>query len=479
MSSTKPADLNQLVDPYKGTVVASYPLESFASADAKISKAKIAQQSWQRLSFGKRRELYLAALPYIEQNLDTYATRISAEMLKPVGQAKEELEGGIAKLKRIADLAESALRDKSVSADGAAFEFTIQRVAKGVIYTIAPWNYPFFTALNSIGPALLAGNAVVLKHASTPAVGELFERAFNTMGGVPDLCQHLSIDIPTSNRVILESAIDHIVFTGSVTGGVAIAQLAGQRAANLKLREPFLQSSLELGGSDAAYVAADADPVQAAKMIISVGRLHNSGQSCCATKRLFLHLRIAADFLAKAKALMEKEVPGSPLDPTTTMGPLFGGPKAIESLMAMVTDAVTSGAQILTGGKVIQKDGYSFILPTLITDVSLRMRIMQVESFGPILPVMIVKDDEEALALMNHPLFGLTTAVFTNNLALQKRVIDAAQSGTVFINWCNDVQTEVAWNGWGHSGNSMPALSHCGFDALTRPKSIVKALAGD
>jgi acyl-CoA reductase-like NAD-dependent aldehyde dehydrogenase len=257
---------------------------------------------------------------------------------------------------------------------------------------------------------------------------------------------------------------------------VAIAQLAGQRAANLKLREPFLQTSLELGGSDAVYVAADVDPLKAAKMLISVGRLHNSGQSYCATKRLFLHARIAGAFLAEAKALMEKEVPGSPLDPAATMGPLFGGPKAIANLMEMVTDAVASGAQLLTGGDVVHKDGYRFILPTLMTGVSLRMRIMQEESFGPILPVMIVQDDDEALAQINHPLFGLTTAVFTDDLTLQKRVIDAAQSGTVFINWCNDVQAEVAWNGWGHSGNSMAALSNFGFDALTRPKSIVKAL---
>jgi len=475
----KPAELvpsNQLVDPYKGTVIADYPLESFASADAKIRSAKAAQQRWQQLPFRKRRELYLDALATIEKNLDTYAARMTEEMFKPLRHAQGELESGVAKLKRIADLAEAALQDRPVAANGAAFEFHIQRVAKGVIYTIAPWNYPFFTALNSIGPALLAGNAVVLKHASTPAIGELFERAFNHMGGIAGLCQHLSLDIPTSNRVILESAIDHIVFTGSVAGGAAIAQLTGQRAANLTLREPFLQTSLELGGSDAAYVAADADPVHAAQMLISVGRLDNSGQSCCATKRLFLHSRIAGAFLAEAKALMEKEVSGSPLDPRTTLGPLFGGPKAIDALMGMIGDAVAAGAQILTGGDVIQKDGYRFLLPTLITGVSLKMKIMQAETFGPVLPVMIVKDDEEALAHLNHPLFGLTTAVFTHDAGLQKRVIDAAQSGTVFINWCNDVHAEVPWNGWGHSGNSMAALSHYGFDALTRPKSIVKGL---
>lgn len=477
MNISAAAPTNQLMDPYKKTLISAYPLESFSSADARISNARAAQQRWQRLPIGQRRELFLNALQYIEHHREAYASRISDEMFKPLRQARGELEAGLAKLRRIADMAEAALHDTSVAANGKPFAYTMRRVAKGVIYTIAPWNYPFFTALNSIGPALLAGNAVVLKHASTPAVGDMFEQAFNTMGGISGLCQHLSIDIPTSNRVILESAIDHVVFTGSVAGGAAMARLVGQRASNLSLREPFLQTSLELGGSDAAYVAADADPVRAAQMLISVGRLHNSGQSCCSTKRLFLHQKVAPAFLAQAKVLMEKEVPGSPHDPTTSMGPLFGGPQAVAGLMAMVTDAVAAGARLVTGGEVVDKDGYSFILPTLITDVNPQMRVMREEVFGPILPVMVVACDDDALVHLNHPLFGLTTSVFTDNAELQNRVIDAAQSGTVFINWCNDVHAEVAWSGWGHSGNSMPALSELGFEALTRTQSIVRALA--
>lgn len=469
--------MNQLVDPYTKTTIRAYPLESFSSAQAKISSARAAQQRWQQVPIDQRRERFLDALRYIELHLDAHASRISDEMFKPLGQARGELEAGVAKLRRIANMAEAALRDTSVAANGQPFSYTMRRVAKGVIYTIAPWNYPFFTALNSIGPALLSGNAVVLKHASTPSVGELFERAFNTMGDITGLCQNLSIDIPTSNRVILEAAIDHVVFTGSVAGGAAMAQLVGQRASNRSLREPFLQTSLELGGSDAAYVAADADPVKAAQMLISVGRLHNSGQSCCSTKRVFLHQHIAPAFLAEARAVMERQVPGAPHDPATTMGPLFGGPKAIEGLMAMVTDAVAAGATVLTGGTVVEKDGYRFIVPTLVTDVNPQMQIMREETFGPILPVMVVANDEDALAHINHPLFGLTTSVFTDNAELQDRVIDAAQSGTVFINSCNDVHTEVAWSGWGHSGNSMPALSELGFEALTRTQSIVRALA--
>ena len=463
-------------NPYTGAVITEQALETFESANVKVINAVAAQQAWAKIPLEMRQKLFLQALDTIEPDLDRYASRISDEMFKPVTQARQELAGGVAKLRRLVDLAEDGLREMSISAGGKDFDFRIRRIPKGVIYTIAPWNYPFFTALNSIGPALLAGNAVVLKHENTPSVGELFQRIFNSMGGINGLCQLLSIDIPTSNRVILESSIDHIVFTGSVAGGASISSVAAQRAANPLLREGFLQVSLELGGSDAAYVAADADPIAAARMLVSAGRLHNSGQSCCAIKRLFLHRTIAEPFLAEAKILMEAAVSGNPHDPQTELGPLYGGPAAINSLMELVEDAVASGARIETGGSTFEKDGFTFLRPTLITGVTTRMRVMQEETFGPVLPVAVVADDEEALGLINHPLFGLTTSVFTHNPALQERILEEARSGTVYFNWCNDVHPEVAWSGWGRSGNGMAAMSELGFQSLTRAQSIVKAL---
>lgn len=468
--------INVLKNPYTNAVIAEYALETFESADAKISKARGAQEVWANLSLDTRRQFFLEAIAAIEPELESYACRISDEMFKPITQARQELAGGIAKLRRLADLAEDALRDRAVAAGGKSFDFRIRRVPKGVIYTIAPWNYPFFTALNSIGPALLAGNTVVLKHESTPSVGALFHRIFDSMGGMSGLCQHLSIDIPTSDRVIRESSINHIVFTGSIAGGASITRLAAERAANPKLREGFLQVSLELGGSDAAYVAADTDPVAVARMLVTVGRLHNSGQSCCATKRLFLHRTIAESFLSEARTLMEAAVAGDPRDPQTTMGPLYGGPAAIDRLTELVGHAVALGAHIETGGDVFEKDGFTFLRPILLTGAHPRMRIMQEETFGPVLPVAVVNDDDEALSLINHPLFGLTTSVFTDDSALQQRVLREARSGTVYFNWCNDVHPEVAWNGWGRSGNGMAAMSAFGFHALTHAQSIVKAL---
>ena len=262
-------------NPYTGAVITEQALETFESANVKVINALAAQQVWAKIPLEMRQKLFLQALDTIEPDLDRYASRISDEMFKPVTQARQELASGVAKLRRLVELAEDGLRERSISAGGKDFDFRIRGIPKGVIYTIAPWNYPFFTALNSIGPALLAGNAVILKHENTPSVGELFQRIFNSMGGINGLCQLLSIDIPTSNRVILESSIDHIVFTGSVAGGASIARVAAQRAANPLLREGFLQVSLELGGSDAAYVAADADPAALSSAFFCIALLLN------------------------------------------------------------------------------------------------------------------------------------------------------------------------------------------------------------
>ena len=229
-------------------MITEQALETFESANVKVINAVAAQQAWAKIPLEMRQKLFLQALDTIEPDLDRYASRISDEMFKPVTQARQELAGGVAKLRRLVDLAEDGLRERSISAGGKDFDFRIRRIPKGVIYTIAPWNYPFFTALNSIGPALLAGNAVVLKHENTPSVGELFQRIFNSMGGINGLCQLLSIDIPTSNRVILESSIDHIVFTGSVAGGASISRVAAQRAANPIKINNLVKATIRISG---------------------------------------------------------------------------------------------------------------------------------------------------------------------------------------------------------------------------------------
>lgn len=462
---------NVIFNPYTEEVVAEIALESFDDVHDKIKSAQSSSAKWRKVPLADRRAAFLKAVSRLEDNSEPFAQSMSREMLKPIAQARGEMASGVKKLRALAELSEAGLADMVMADDS---KLSIRREPKGVVYTIAPWNYPFFTALNSIGPALLAGNAVVLKHSSTPTIGAMFEEYFDTLGGVSGLCRNLSISNGVSERVILESPIDHVVFTGSVAVGATISEIVGRRAQNFaKLREPFVQLSLELGGSDCAYVAADAEPTATAEMVVTDGRMHNAGQSCCAVKRILVHAKCAEEFLAAAKDRLAEEVLGLPFEDGITTGPLYGGPRAVDELDRVVKDACAKGAEVVIGGERMTKDGYVFYAPTLLHKVTTDMAVMQEEVFGPVLPVMTVESDDEAMALINHSKFGLTTAVVTQDAALQQRVIEHGQSGTVFVNMCNDVDVKVPWSGCGHSGNSMAALSVLGFHTLTRPKAVL------
>eukprot|EP00005_Dracoamoeba_jomungandri_P010283 CAMPEP_0174273556 /NCGR_PEP_ID=MMETSP0439-20130205/54928_1 /TAXON_ID=0 /ORGANISM="Stereomyxa ramosa, Strain Chinc5" /LENGTH=436 /DNA_ID=CAMNT_0015364779 /DNA_START=36 /DNA_END=1343 /DNA_ORIENTATION=- len=435
----------EIKNAYSGEVVYSERYETYEQILPKLVRAREGQKKWKELSVRSRVEAMKERLERIAPSINSHAFHISTQVLKPISQATQELQAGLDKLRYCTKIAEEALSEIEKEDKEKGMKYRIGRESKGVVYTIAPWNYPFFTALNSIGPALLSGNSVILKHQTAPSTGQLFEEMFNEMAGISGLCQHLYIDVPTSDKLVLEQDIDHIVFTGSVRGGQLISSLLAKRANNLHLREPFLQSSLELGSSDAAYVAEDADIEKAASMLITVGRLHNSGQSCCSTKRLILHSNIAHHFMDIAKRIFDSQVMGDPLNQHTTLGPLHGGPKAVEQMVEFIEDARSKGAKVEIGGDTFQKDGYTFILPTLLTNINSDMRVWQEEVFGPVLPVSVVSSDDEALLQLPHPFYGLTTSVFTNNKQLEDKVIKGSRSGTVFINWCNDVQPEVAW----------------------------------
>mmetsp|Transcript_657 Transcript_657/g.1099 ORF Transcript_657/g.1099 Transcript_657/m.1099 type:complete len:1279 (+) Transcript_657:98-3934(+) len=465
---------NSILSPYTGNVVGRYVYESFETVTEKISNAHVAQKQWELLKPSQRIAVFTEQLDVIISTMDSVVIQFAKEVGKTVSAARQEIEAGVGKLRYLAKIAqESTQAITPAYTEEGDFSYLIQKPAKGVIYTIAPWNYPFFTALNSIGPALLSGNAVILKHETTPCVGEFFQKVFNTMGGISGLCQHVNVGIETSNDIIQKGDIHHVVFTGSVLGGQAIYKQVARRAANTFLRNPFIRVSVELGGSDAVYIAADADIDHAVNMVINIGRLHNSGQSCCSIKRAYVHKSVENEFLRKSKEAMESHVLGDPLDEKTTLGPLHGGRKAVTALKAMVDDAVSKGAQVITGGRIVERDTCAFIEPTLLTHVSPDMCVLQQEVFGPVLPVITVESDEEALGYINHAYYGLTTSVFTQNKKLVDDFISNSDSGTVFVNWCNDVHAQVCWSGVGHSGNTAAALSNGGFDELTKRKSVV------
>ncbi len=462
-----------LHNPFTGEPVFSAPGETYASVAERASVAQQASRAWSALTPGKRAAAVRAALGYFEQHRDEIAAGITREMGKPLLAAGEELDFMLERADQMCRFAEQGALDPLDLGSwwDEGFQGRIDHRAKGVIYIISPWNYPLFCAINGTVCALLAGSAVLLKHTTTPSVGEHFANAFGSLAGIDGLLHHVVVDFSTSARIIEEAEINHVVFTGSVRGGREIAASVARRCQN-RLANPFIQCSLELGSNDAAYIAEDADLDDAAFWIVKIGRLHNSGQSCCATKRVYVHASLHDDFLERAQTIMAGELSGDPTDPKTTLGPLFGGRPAIDRLLSMIDDARQRGARVVAGGKVQRFGSCDFLVPTLLADVDQDMQVMREETFGPVLPVMRVDDDDTAARLVGDTRYGLTSAIFTRSRERAEAFISSMHSGTVYVNCCNYVDARLGWIGHGHSGNGSIALSPAGLQSFSALRSV-------
>nr|WP_067298621.1 aldehyde dehydrogenase family protein [Marinobacterium profundum] len=460
-------------NPFTGESVFSQPSASFEAVGTHIDAAQRASRTWRAISPAERARHLLVALDYFRDHSDTIAEGITREVGKPLAAAKEELTFMLERAQYLcrfaADGALEARRHPEYEDEG--FEGRIECRAKGVVYIITPWNYPLFCAINGTVCALLSGNAVLLKHSTAPSVGDHFEQAFGAMAGIDHLLTHAVVDYEVSARIIEETDINHVVFTGSVQGGRMVQQSVAKRAFN-QVPEPFIQCSLELGGSDAAYIAEDADLEQAAFWAVKIGRLHNSGQSCCAVKRVFVHASRYDDFLALAQAIMESEKSGDPMAPETTLGPLHGGERTVAGLLAMVRQAQDGGARICTGGETEQIGGVTFLKPTLLAEVTPAMQVLQEETFGPVLPVMQVANDDEAVQQVCNSRYGLTASIFTLSRERAERFVAQVDTGTVYVNRCNFVDARLGWIGQRASGNGSLALAPEGLRAFSARKSV-------
>lgn len=464
----------RLNNPFTGETVFEQASASFGEVAEKLARARAAHRRWSRLPAPERARRVRAALAVFRAAQDEISTDIAREMGKPKTAAAEELTYMIERAEYMCSFAEGgALEDLDLSAyHDSDFQGRIRYRGKGIVYIISPWNYPLFTAINGVICALLSGSAVLLKHTTTPSVGRLFERAFHTLGDQTDLLFNITVDYQVSADIIERGDIDQVVFTGSVQGGRVIQQSIARRALNDQLDSPFIEAALELGSNDACYIAEDADLEQALLWAVKIGRLHNAGQSCCAVKRLYVHESRYDAVVAGAKAIMAAEVNGDPLQEGTTLGPLFGGGAAIDGLLELVADATAKGATLVTGGARETLAGCDFIQPTLVAGVDHGMRIMKEETFGPVLPVMKVRSDEEAFGLVADTRYGLTASIFTRSRARANAFIEALDFGTLYVNRCNFVDARLGWIGHRHSGNGSLALSPEGLRAFSSKSSL-------
>ncbi|TMA31392.1 MAG: aldehyde dehydrogenase family protein, partial [Deltaproteobacteria bacterium] len=359
-------------------------------------------------------------------------------------------------------IAPEALADVRPAAKSGFTRF-VRREPLGVVLTVAPWNYPLLTAVNSIVPALLAGNAVILRHsAQTPLSAERFRDAFAAASLPEGLFSELHCDHAATERLITSPGIDFVAFTGSVDAGRAVARAAAQR---------FLGSNLELGGKDPAYVRADADLAFAVAELVD-GAFFNAGQSCCGIERIYVHADVYAPFVEQYAALVRKYVLGDPRDPATTLGPLVRT-AAADLVRAQTADALARGARALIDTREFESDapGTPYLAPQVLVDVDHGMRVMSEESFGPVVGIARVAGDDEAVAMMNDSEFGLTASVWTADERAALAIGARVETGTVFMNRCDYLDPALAWTGVKNSGRGC-SLSRVGFEQLTRPKSF-------
>ncbi len=448
-------------NPFTSDLACQVTLANDAKVNATLDRARAAARTWRETPVRDRIALCERAMAALEANGEAIAAAITNMMGKPLAQAQGELRTTAVRARAMIAIAEAELADV-VMPPLPGFERRVVREPLGVVLDLPAWNYPLLTAINCVVPAVLAGNAVIVKHSPrSPLCGEHFARAFADAGAPPHLVQALQCDHPTSERIVGDERVDHVVFTGSVFGGHRIVQAAAAR---------FLHPCLELGGNDPAYVAADCDLENAVENIVD-GAMYNAGQSCCAVERVYVHEAVYGRFLEMTEPLVRAYVMGDPTRPETTLGPIAQS-HHVPELEALVEDAKTSGGRVVVGGKRASVGGRGrFFEATLVADCTQSMKLFQTESFGPILPVARVASDEEAVARMNDSRLGLTASVWTGDRERAARFAHALEHGTVFMNRCDYLDPALPWGGWKDSGGGA-SLGAIGLHALTRPKAV-------
>ena len=449
----------EVLNPFDQSIVCGLDYDEGPTLEAKIAAAHEAAERWRQVPLGDRLEQVREGLERFRTESERLATDVSRQMGKPIAQARGEVNTVFARADHMLELAPETLSpDILPPLDG--FHRRIEHTPLGVVFNLAAWNYPLIIPVNVIIPALAAGNTVLLKHsAKTPLCGQAFEEAFGSLE-VPGLVTSLILTHEETSRVIADARVNHLSFTGSVEGGRAVYRQAAER---------FIDAGLELGGKDPAYIAEDADLAFAIANTVD-GACYNAGQSCCAVERVYVHQSILDDYLAGAREALEAYRTGDPLAEETTLGPLASR-GALDFLEDQVRDAVDRGASLLTGGARAPDCAGNFFQPTLLARVPNEAAAMQEESFGPILPVLGVADDEEALARMRDTRFGLTASIWTGDQERAERFARSLDAGTIFQNRCDFLDPALPWTGYGDSGKGS-TLSRYGYLHLTRRKSI-------
>ncbi|MGY2185593.1 aldehyde dehydrogenase family protein [Pseudomonas sp. SDO5591_S426] len=452
----------QLISPVDGRIYAERQCADAAQIEQALTASATAQAQWRRRPLSERAAFCSAAVDAMLAMKAEIVPELAWQMGRPVRYGAGELRGFEERARYMIGIAHDALTALEPTPI-AGFRRQIKREPLGTVLVVAPWNYPYLTAVNTIIPALMAGNSVILKHASqTLLVGERFAEAMRRANLPEGLFQNLLLDHVSTGAVIASGRVQQVNFTGSVEAGKVMENAASAR---------FLGMGLELGGKDPAYVRADANLEHAVENLVD-GSFFNSGQSCCAVERIYVDRKIYPEFVERFAELTRQYVLGNPLDDATTLGPLVT-PGAAFFVRAQIAEAVAQGATALIDPQAFAADvpGSAYLAPQVLVDVTHQMSVMRDESFGPVVGIMPVNSDDEAIALMNDSEFGLSASIWTHDLAAAEYLGNEIETGTVFMNRCDYLDPALAWTGVKNSGRGV-TLSRLGYDNLTRAKSF-------
>jgi acyl-CoA reductase-like NAD-dependent aldehyde dehydrogenase len=454
--------VQKTISPVDGSVYVERELASASAIDATLNRAVEAQHEWRSVPVSERADICRRFCDAFEKRRDAVADELTWQMGRPIRYAANEVRGTLERARYMIDVAPEALADVDAGPKDGFLRF-VRREPLGVVFTVAAWNYPYLIAVNSVVPAIMAGNAVVLKHsAQTPLCAERFAECFREAGLPEGVFQVLHLSHADTERVAKDSRVAFVAFTGSVAGGHAIQRAVAER---------FVGTGLELGGCDPAYVRHDANVAHAIENIVD-GAFFNSGQSCCGIQRIYVHETVYDKFVEGAVELTKQYVLGKPTDEATTLGPVVRT-AAADQIRKQIASSVAAGAMPAIDERAFaaSRAGTPYLAPQLLLNVDHRMSVMREEIFGPVAGIMKVRSDDEAVRLMNDSAFGLTAAIWTEDADAALALGDRIDTGTWFMNRCDYLDPALAWVGVKDSGRGC-TLSRVGYEHLTRPKSF-------
>jgi acyl-CoA reductase-like NAD-dependent aldehyde dehydrogenase len=453
----------QTVSPIDGSIYAERQLATPQQIETTLAKAVAAQAAWRRVPVSERAAICRRMAAWLVERADEIGKELTWQIGRPIAYSPFEIRRGFAeRVNYMCDIAERELADVAIEPKE-NFQRFIRREPLGVVLVLAPWNYPWLASVNAVVPALLAGNSVILKIApQTPLVAERYAEAFAAAGLPEGVFQFLHIDHDQVAEAVRDPRINFVAFTGSVAGGHAVQRAASER---------FIATGLELGGKDPAYVRPDTKLEAAIENLVD-GAMFNSGQSCCAVERIYVHRDVYDRFVEGAVELTKQYKLGNPFDAATTLGPMVRT-DAADKARAHIADALQKGAKALIDERLFpaSKAGTPYLAPQILTGVDHSMLVMTEETFAPVVGIMPVKDDDEAIRLMNDSKYGLTASIWTTDVDAALRIGDRIETGTFYMNRCDYLDPALAWTGVKDSGRGC-TLSKLGFEAFTRPKSF-------